>query len=280
MQTVSMSQRSRLLCSSSSQCVYTGLTFVFACVCSASTCHIQPSPCSSATTRKRGTLPLLIVCQHSGVIECFYMRVVVRALTLHLCVSLRYDGGGAGHSSGHCNPGTDSRRLLRMSHWVWCDQHKLNQHQQHVCSYTRWDGESNKWLEQFDAAFKWMFVQANAVFSVLQKQAYMIASGVICIIYVVCAAVLFVGVKEKKGMNPWNNKKFSSVQCQGGIFMFRAELWTQDTQLNLTKSKKTSRLRSYRVLHAVANHNLQADDTSDHHTCWIKSCLQHAEPKK
>lgn len=47
-----------------------------------------------------------------------------------------------------------------------------------------------------------MFVQANAVFSVLQKQAYMIASGVICIIYVVCAAVLFVGVKEKKGMNP------------------------------------------------------------------------------
>lgn len=35
-----------------------------------------------------------------------------------------------------------------------------------------------------------------------QKQAYLIASGVICIIYVLCAAILFLGVKEQKGMNP------------------------------------------------------------------------------
>lgn len=32
-----------------------------------------------------------------------------------------------------------------------------------------------------------------------QKQAYLIASGVICIIYVLCAIVLFFGVKEQKG---------------------------------------------------------------------------------
>lgn len=35
-----------------------------------------------------------------------------------------------------------------------------------------------------------------------QKQAYLIASGVICVIYVLCAAVLFLGVKEQKGMEP------------------------------------------------------------------------------
>lgn len=33
----------------------------------------------------------------------------------------------------------------------------------------------------------------------LQRQAYLIASGVISIIYVLSAAVLFLGVKEKKG---------------------------------------------------------------------------------
>uniref|UniRef100_A0A672I678 Major facilitator superfamily domain containing 2A n=1 Tax=Salarias fasciatus TaxID=181472 RepID=A0A672I678_SALFA len=37
------------------------------------------------------------------------------------------------------------------------------------------------------------------------KQAYMVASGVICAIYVVCAAVLFLGVKEQKGTALWSN---------------------------------------------------------------------------
>lgn len=32
-----------------------------------------------------------------------------------------------------------------------------------------------------------------------QKAAYMIASGVICLIYVLCAIVLFFGVREQKG---------------------------------------------------------------------------------
>lgn len=32
-----------------------------------------------------------------------------------------------------------------------------------------------------------------------QRNAYMIASGVICSIYIVCAMVLFLGVKEQKG---------------------------------------------------------------------------------
>ena len=35
--------------------------------------------------------------------------------------------------------------------------------------------------------------------SCLKKEAYMIASGVICAIYVLCAAILFMGVKEQKG---------------------------------------------------------------------------------
>lgn len=33
----------------------------------------------------------------------------------------------------------------------------------------------------------------------LQKTAYMIASGVICFIYILCAIVLFFGVREQKG---------------------------------------------------------------------------------
>lgn len=37
------------------------------------------------------------------------------------------------------------------------------------------------------------------LFSSLQKTAYMIASGVICLIYVLCAIVLFFGVREQKG---------------------------------------------------------------------------------
>lgn len=45
---------------------------------------------------------------------------------------------------------------------------------------------------------------ANSCFSLvwLQKIAYMIASGVICLIYVICAIVLFFGVREKKGKTP------------------------------------------------------------------------------
>uniref|UniRef100_A0A672I842 Major facilitator superfamily domain containing 2A n=1 Tax=Salarias fasciatus TaxID=181472 RepID=A0A672I842_SALFA len=39
-----------------------------------------------------------------------------------------------------------------------------------------------------------------------QKQAYMVASGVICAIYVVCAAVLFLGVKEQKESG-WKNSE-------------------------------------------------------------------------
>ncbi|XP_033981169.1 sodium-dependent lysophosphatidylcholine symporter 1-B-like isoform X2 [Trematomus bernacchii] len=45
------------------------------------------------------------------------------------------------------------------------------------------------------------------------KQAYLIASGVICIIYVCCAAVLFLGVKEKKD----NGRKKTLLTFRQGI---------------------------------------------------------------
>uniref|UniRef100_A0A7N8Y3U4 Sodium-dependent lysophosphatidylcholine symporter 1-B-like n=1 Tax=Mastacembelus armatus TaxID=205130 RepID=A0A7N8Y3U4_9TELE len=48
-----------------------------------------------------------------------------------------------------------------------------------------------------------------------QKQAYLIASGVICIIYILCATVLFLGVKEKKE----NGRKTSE------LITFRQGLW-------------------------------------------------------
>ncbi|XP_008279664.1 major facilitator superfamily domain-containing protein 2A-B-like [Stegastes partitus] len=48
------------------------------------------------------------------------------------------------------------------------------------------------------------------------KQAYLIASGVICIIYVVCAAILFLGVKERKE----HGRKKSSEPLT-----FRQSLW-------------------------------------------------------
>uniref|UniRef100_UPI0037E90399 sodium-dependent lysophosphatidylcholine symporter 1-A isoform X2 n=1 Tax=Semicossyphus pulcher TaxID=241346 RepID=UPI0037E90399 len=47
------------------------------------------------------------------------------------------------------------------------------------------------------------------------KQAYLIASGVICIIYILCAAVLFLGVKEQK-----DHKRNNSVPLT-----FRQGLW-------------------------------------------------------
>ncbi|KAM7403909.1 hypothetical protein PAMA_004366 [Pampus argenteus] len=45
------------------------------------------------------------------------------------------------------------------------------------------------------------------------KKAYMVASGAICIIYIFCASVLFLGVKEKKETRPKKSKTLTF--CQG-----------------------------------------------------------------
>ncbi|KAK2826232.1 hypothetical protein Q5P01_020446 [Channa striata] len=44
------------------------------------------------------------------------------------------------------------------------------------------------------------------------KQAYLVASGVICIIYVICAAVLFLGVKERKESGRNNSDPLTFLQ--------------------------------------------------------------------
>lgn len=44
----------------------------------------------------------------------------------------------------------------------------------------------------------------------IQKVAYMISSGVICLIYVLCAVVLFFGVREQKG------KKKNGIKADPG----------------------------------------------------------------
>lgn len=43
-------------------------------------------------------------------------------------------------------------------------------------------------------------VCTHVIVSSLQKQAYMLASGVICMIYIFCAVILFLGVREHRGM--------------------------------------------------------------------------------
>lgn len=42
----------------------------------------------------------------------------------------------------------------------------------------------------------------------LQKVAYMIASGIICLIYIICALVLFFGVREQKGKTSFSVSTF------------------------------------------------------------------------
>lgn len=78
-----------------------------------------------------------------------------------------------------------------------------------------------------------------------QKQAYLIASAVISLIYVLCAAILFFGVKEQKGMNPWDNNRSnhlfdSSVEYlkQKYAALNIYDLSHESYWLDLTKSKK------------------------------------------
>lgn len=47
---------------------------------------------------------------------------------------------------------------------------------------------------------RFMVLNLSVSTSCLQKRAYLVASGVICIIYVLCALVVFFGVKEQKGI--------------------------------------------------------------------------------
>lgn len=54
----------------------------------------------------------------------------------------------------------------------------------------------------------------------LQKNAYMIASGIICLIYILCAIVLFFGVREQKGEGT------SSVCREEFHAVFSASLFT------------------------------------------------------
>lgn len=55
-------------------------------ICSASMCHIQPSPCSSAGTRKSGTLLQPTVRHHPVQINWFHWCFVIRVLTVSSCV--------------------------------------------------------------------------------------------------------------------------------------------------------------------------------------------------
>lgn len=65
----------------------------------------------------------------------------------------------------------------------------------------------------YRSAPNWALACLTCVFVIwflLQKTAYMTASGVICLIYVLCAVVLFFGVREQKG-------KGTSGVCRGDL---------------------------------------------------------------
>lgn len=51
-----------------------------------------------------------------------------------------------------------------------------------------------------------------------QRNAYMIASGVICFIYIICAVVLFLGVKERKGKCWYNCKDLTVPEMNFSAF--------------------------------------------------------------
>lgn len=76
----------------------------------------------------------------------------------------------------------------------------------------------------------------------VQKTAYMIASGVICLIYILCAIVLFFGVREKKG-------KGTSSVCRKDIhtLVFSAAVFSLAFSLSPSRALP-SRLQAHIVL--------------------------------
>lgn len=60
------------------------------------------------------------------------------------------------------------------------------------------------------------------LFFSFQKTAYMIASGVICLIYILCAVVLFFGVRERKGKSGGSacRRDFHAVFSSASVFNF------------------------------------------------------------
>lgn len=213
MQTVSiMSCRDfPLLCCPCSQCECTSLTVCFSTFAVLSCAIFSPHHVHQQRPERERLCHCLSYVSAPVWSNGFTRVLLFVPLTLHLCVALRYDGGGAGHSCGHRNPGTDSRWRPWLSHWAWCHRQQERNQNQHVPRFTGWDGESfvMTFTTVWYSVFKW-WCKLTLSFCP-QKQAYLIASGVICIIYVLCATVLFLGVKEQKGMNLWRNKRSSHL---------------------------------------------------------------------
>lgn len=68
-----------------------------------------------------------------------------------------------------------------------------------------------------------VFIICLFLFFSFQKTAYMIASGVICLIYILCAIVLFFGVREQKGESGGGGacrRDFSAVFSSASVFNF------------------------------------------------------------
>lgn len=155
--------------------------------------RIQLSPCSSAQTRQSGTLPPPIVRQRSGATAQF--KPSFPSLTFRLCDPRRHDDRGAGHRSGYRDPRADRgwRQCLSGNSRRRGRQERVQLHR--VQSFPGWVGED---LNNF---FLSVILDASRLTGSVrpQKQAYMISSGVICIIYLLCTLVLFLGVKERKG---------------------------------------------------------------------------------
>lgn len=147
-----------------------------------------------SATAYRTSTPPPPPCGHMALPVCCYLGTDGL-----LCVVARYDGGGAGHSAWHGNPGTDRRWQLRLSRR--CSQCERDQGQCKQC-VTGGDGECFRSVTQQQHV---LIMITRYCLLCPQKQAYLVASGVICIIYVACAAVLFFGVKERKGANSQRN---------------------------------------------------------------------------
>ncbi|KAL4624118.1 sodium-dependent lysophosphatidylcholine symporter 1-B-like [Arapaima gigas] len=71
----------------------------------------------------------------------------------------------------------------------------------------------------FNASMPPVGLNANVSYSCLDhtKQAYMVASGVICAIYVLCAFVLLLGVQEHGRCSGWSPATHPCMSCHDGI---------------------------------------------------------------
>lgn len=182
---------------------------------SVSTCRTPPSPCSSARSRRRETQPRRTVsCRRPRVDVLFGppsdsasfpssfpsgMTVEVMGAVLGTAIQ----GQIVGMANAPCIPGPGDP-VPNATNLSVADGHPDPLFSP-TLDYTVNGGSSRRSRRSLlkDEQRIWVFnLRVCHFVPSLKKNAYLIASGVICLIYVLCAFVLFFGVREQEGKSP------------------------------------------------------------------------------